>query len=294
MLPSGYRSFRSSDRGDTAFRQQRLKAWQPILTPKTVLPLFFTIGIIFAPIGGLLLYASAQVQEIEIDYTNCKAKAPEIDSVGEEKDSSVKAMWAQVPGVDGVNFGRGQPVNNVTQCRLGDDEPVPYLMDNNTDIAWGSDKELYGETKYKTDEIWPPPNWRELWPDGYTDEFPARRLPAFSKLYQRNNENAMLAGTYRVVINDVFPTDIYKGTKSMVISTRTVMGGRNSFLGIAYVVVGGMCILLGTVFTITHLIKPRKLGDHTYLSWNNAPSTGKQAGPSTATASGRDLGRAEA
>lgn len=34
---------------------------RPILTPKTVLPLFFTIGIIFAPIGGLLLYASAQV-----------------------------------------------------------------------------------------------------------------------------------------------------------------------------------------------------------------------------------------
>ena len=36
-------------------------AYRPILTPKTVLPLFFAIGIIFAPIGGLLLYASAQV-----------------------------------------------------------------------------------------------------------------------------------------------------------------------------------------------------------------------------------------
>lgn len=34
---------------------------RPILTPKTVLPLFFAIGIIFAPIGGGLLYASAQV-----------------------------------------------------------------------------------------------------------------------------------------------------------------------------------------------------------------------------------------
>lgn len=34
---------------------------RPILTPKTVLPLFFAVGIIFAPIGGLLLYASSQV-----------------------------------------------------------------------------------------------------------------------------------------------------------------------------------------------------------------------------------------
>ena len=36
---------------------------RPILTPKTVLPLFFAVGIIFAPIGGLLLYASAQVRK---------------------------------------------------------------------------------------------------------------------------------------------------------------------------------------------------------------------------------------
>jgi hypothetical protein len=45
---------------NTAFRQQRLLAYAPILTPKTVLPLFFAVGIIFGPIGGLLLYASSK------------------------------------------------------------------------------------------------------------------------------------------------------------------------------------------------------------------------------------------
>lgn len=60
---------------NTAFKQQRLKAWQPILTPKTVLPIFFAVGIIFAPIGGLLLWASAMVQELQIDYTNCNSTA---------------------------------------------------------------------------------------------------------------------------------------------------------------------------------------------------------------------------
>lgn len=51
------------------------------------------------------------------------------------------------------------------------------------------------------------------------------------------------------------------------------MGGKNPFMGIAYVVVGGICIVFGAVFTVAHLFKPRKLGDHTYLSWNNEHSS---------------------
>ena len=61
---------------DTAFKQQRLKAWQPILTPKTVLPTLFIIGIIFAPIGGLLIWGSSLVSEISFDYTDCENLTP--------------------------------------------------------------------------------------------------------------------------------------------------------------------------------------------------------------------------
>ncbi|KAJ1929951.1 alkylphosphocholine resistance protein lem3, partial [Tieghemiomyces parasiticus] len=60
---------KSKKPANTAFKQQRLKAWQPLLTPKTVLPTFFAVGIIFAPLGGVLLWASDSVNEIIIDYT---------------------------------------------------------------------------------------------------------------------------------------------------------------------------------------------------------------------------------
>lgn len=55
----------------------------------------------------------------------------------------------------------------------------------------------------------------------------------------------------------VFPTTEYRGKKSIIITTRTVVGGRNNFLGIAYIVVAGLCIILGVIFLASHLIKPR-------------------------------------
>jgi hypothetical protein len=46
---------------DDAFRQQRLRSWQPIMTPWKVIIIFFVIGIAFVPTGTTLLYKSNQV-----------------------------------------------------------------------------------------------------------------------------------------------------------------------------------------------------------------------------------------
>ena len=56
---------------DSAFKQQRLSAWQPILTAGTVLPTFFVIGILFIPVGIGLLFFSDSVKEISVEYTDC-------------------------------------------------------------------------------------------------------------------------------------------------------------------------------------------------------------------------------
>jgi hypothetical protein len=56
-----------------AVEQQRLPAWQPNLTPGTVLPMFFLVGFAFVPIGVAILYYSANTQELSMDYTFCRA-----------------------------------------------------------------------------------------------------------------------------------------------------------------------------------------------------------------------------
>ncbi|KAL4940989.1 hypothetical protein BDV06DRAFT_9700 [Aspergillus oleicola] len=362
---------------NTAFRQQRLKAWQPILTPKSVLPLFFVVGVIFAPIGGLLLWASSTVSELVIDYSDCSTltnnntqsipddrfkytfkssydQKPSWQLARDANGTQVCRLMFDIPDPIGppvfmyyrlTNFYqnhrryvksldmdqlKGKAVKNATinggQCdplkldengkayypcgliansMFNDTITSPVLINardgneqtynmTNKGIAWDSDKELIKKTEYELGAVVPPPNWRKRFPDGYENGIPdlhedeefmvwmrTAALPTFSKLSRRNDDNTMSSGRYQLDIQSNFPVTEYGGTKSILISTRTVLGGQNPSMGIAYVVVGGICVLLGALFTIAHLVRPRKLGDHTYLTWNNEQET-------SATTTGHD------
>lgn len=51
---------------DTPFYQQKLKAWQPILTPKWVVATFLVVGVIFIPLGFVLKGASDSVRRAAV------------------------------------------------------------------------------------------------------------------------------------------------------------------------------------------------------------------------------------
>nr|CAI5842685.1 unnamed protein product [Callosobruchus analis] len=84
--------FNSISVSDSAFKQQRLPAWQPILTAGTVLPTFFVIGIAFIPVGIGLLYFSDEVKEHVIDYTNCMQAVPEGDGWKDTSELCVNVL----------------------------------------------------------------------------------------------------------------------------------------------------------------------------------------------------------
>lgn len=61
---------------DTNFTQQRIAAWNPILTPKSVVPLYLIVAVVCVIVGGCLLSISSKVSEITIYYQNCTQEAP--------------------------------------------------------------------------------------------------------------------------------------------------------------------------------------------------------------------------
>lgn len=58
---------------DTAFRQQRMEAMQPIVTPAWVVGLFVAVGMFFVPFGTWLNLEFAKVVEIEQRYEGAGA-----------------------------------------------------------------------------------------------------------------------------------------------------------------------------------------------------------------------------
>uniref|UniRef100_A0A5B6ZZJ6 ALA-interacting subunit n=1 Tax=Davidia involucrata TaxID=16924 RepID=A0A5B6ZZJ6_DAVIN len=96
-------------------------------------------------------------------------------------------------------------------------------------------------------------------------------LPTFRKLYGKIEVDLQAGELIQVTLQNNYNTYSFNGKKKLVLSTTSWLGGKNDFLGIAYLTVGGLCFFLAMAFTIIYLVKPRRLGDPSYLSWNRNP-----------------------
>lgn len=92
-------------------------------------------------------------------------------------------------------------------------------------------------------------------------------LPTFRKLYGRINNNLKKGDTLTFQVNANYEVSSFNGEKYLVISSVGQFGGKNPFLGIAYIVVGSISLMLGVLFALKHYFSPRAFGDVNKLHW---------------------------
>jgi len=109
--------------------------------------------------------------------------------------------------------------------------------------------------------------------DGVTDEhfkvwMRTAALPKFRKLYGK------ISGDFKdgdqLVFNVAanYEVDSFSASKSLLISNLGEFGGRNPFLGVAYIVVGSISLMFALLFITKQIINPRAVADPTLLNWN--------------------------
>lgn len=326
---------KSKKPADTAFKQQRLPAWQPIITANTALPVFLIIGLAFIPIGIVLVITSQRVLEYNLDYTdeNCISNSTnttcanylQTTNYTGQKCFCTKTFELDQNFEGDVYFYYGLVnyyQNHRRYVRSRDDNQLlgktdavvsecqPFQRDSNRSvdyapcgaiansmfndtlrlylngsdvpftkrgIAWSTDHDVkfanptdaagyFNRTVH-------PPNWQKsAWeldpqdPDnnGFKNEdfivwMRTAAMPTFRKLYRKltSNEtgtfqNGLPKGTYRLEVEYNYPVSSFSGRKQFIISTTSWMGGKNPFLGWAYITVGIISMITFVIFLILH------------------------------------------
>ena len=139
--------------------------------------------------------------------------------------------------------------DNFTEWKI-DGSPI---TPNEKDIAWKADKEL----KYKnTNHL--EKQWIDMTDEHFIVWMRPAGLPNFRKLWGRIEQDIEANSKVEVTIVDKFDVSTFNGKKFLILSTVNAFGGKNSFLGISYIVLGGISIILAVVFIIGYNIHSKK------------------------------------
>ncbi|KAL3624778.1 putative ALA-interacting subunit 2 [Castilleja foliolosa] len=81
-------------------------------------------------------------------------------------------------------------------------------------------------------------------------------LPTFRKLYGKIEEDLDADDIISVEVLNNYNTYSFSGSKKLVLSTATWLGGRNNFLGLAYISIGASFLFIALIFLLLHIKNP--------------------------------------
>jgi hypothetical protein len=126
------------------------------------------------------------------------------------------------------------------------DEKDKRVTIEEDDIAWDVDKD---EKYERLEDNWAKKQWTDVENEHFIVWMRPSGLPYFRKLWGRI-EDDLEKGDYKVQINSNYDVDDFDGEKWIVLSTANAFGGKNDFLGIAYIVIGCLSLCCAVFFVV--------------------------------------------
>jgi hypothetical protein len=282
------------------FRQQRLRACRPSLTPLSTAALYTCLAVLSLAVGAAYASATRDLLHLEFSYTDGTDR---IDLVPARNYSgpfyvyyrlanfyqnhflySESRNWEQLEGgaySSETDLDSCAPaVRNASGAVLVPCGAVALSIFNDTftfssnfpniqisDISLPQFRDLFKSPNavYRGSDEWLDPS---LFPDGQKNERfinwqRIAPMSSFLKLWGRTtNEAVLIAGVnYTIDIQDNFPVTQFGGEKSLVIAQTTSLGGHNPFFGPFFFGLGGVSALASIIFFVVYCVQK-----HTVLS----------------------------
>lgn len=174
--------------------------------------------------------------------------------------------------LNGKQLSKGDAANpcGLTARSVFNDTYTLYDINENkidikeTGIAWESDLDYKFIAPDDQNEI----QWIDVEDEHFVVWMRIAAMPTFRKLWGIIEED-LDEGTYYVDVLVNYDVSDWDGKKSIVFSTANELGGRNFFLGMTYLIAGGVCILSAGIFLIINAVKKQPdASDPSTIKWD--------------------------
>ena len=120
---------------------------------------------------------------------------------------------------------------------------IEEIKVNQNNIAFPKDKELYKNAKKEK-------QWIDIEDEHFLVWMRPAGLPNFRKLWGRIEKDLKTGDNITIEIENNYDVEENIFRKSIVLSTTNEFGGKNTFLGVSFIVVGIISLLLGIAFPL--------------------------------------------
>lgn len=120
------------------------------------------------------------------------------------------------------------------------------IIPNETNIAWKYDIENnYNNSAY------PEKQWIDMTDEHFIVWMRPAPFDNFRKLWGRIDNRDLKKGEELIVtIHNNYPVTNFNGTKNLILTTVSVIGGKNYLLSYSYIVIGAICVILGVFLVV--------------------------------------------
>jgi len=162
--------------------------------------------------------------------------------------------------------GMRPPNWGVDACYMGQDAEAPRYAADDTAVGNYTECEAMGPNRTADDDACTYNPWSSKYASsghGYANEdlivwMRTAALPTFRKLYRKVTGAIDSDAEYKITVGYNFPVASFKGEKRFILSTTSNIGGKNPFLGAAYLVVGLLSLVAGFVFLALGIKRPQE------------------------------------